>query len=116
MTKILLGVAVLFVAGAAWWLIMEPGSKTSIPNTNNATTTPNEARYMDIESYVRTSISTLSPEPEVLGGTFYVTKIETSASTGTVEYEDGHNAYTADFNYTTDAEGKPTVTSFTVRE
>lgn len=54
----------------------------------------------DIEQYVRDNISTLSPEPEVLGGTYYVTSIEAKDGNGVVSYEDGHNAYTADFTYT----------------
>ena len=35
-------------------------------------------------------ISDLSPEKEVLGGTFYVTNIEWENSKVTVTYEDGH--------------------------
>ena len=72
-------------------------------------------RYMDIESYVKNDISTLSPVKEQLGGTFYVTEIETKDGTGTVSYEDGHNAYTADFTYTVADDGKPTITNFTIR-
>jgi hypothetical protein len=72
-------------------------------------------RVMSIESYVTQNISTLSPEPEVLGGTFHVTAIEAADGAGVVEYEDGHNAYTADFTYTmSDTEGIE-ITSFRVR-
>ena len=71
---------------------------------------------MDIETFVRTNISTLSPVHEQLGGTFYVTSIEAHGGTGSVSYEDGHNAYTADFIYSVSQDGKPSVTSFTVRE
>lgn len=77
---------------------------------------PEPVRYMDINSFVRNSISFLSPVKESLGGTFYVTKIETSAGTGVVEYEDGHNAYTADFTYTVSQDGKPTIETFKVRQ
>ncbi len=70
---------------------------------------------MDIESYVKNDISNLSPVKEQLGGTFYVTEIETNNGAGTVSYEDGHNAYTADFTYTISDDGKPTITNFTVR-
>lgn len=72
-------------------------------------------RYMDIETFVRTNISAISPVEATLGGTFYVTDIETHGGTGTVSYEDGHNAYTADFSYKVSQDGKPTITSFTVR-
>lgn len=68
----------------------------------------------NIEAYVTENISRLSPEPEVLGGTYYVTAIEASASAGTVSYEDGHNAYTADFTYTQGPTGV-SVDSFVIR-
>lgn len=68
-----------------------------------------------VEEYVADNISTLSPEKEVLGGTFYVTNIEAQDGSGTVEYEDGHIALTADFTYTTDEEGNVEVTSFDIR-
>ncbi len=71
---------------------------------------------MDIETFVKTNISSISPTEATLGGTFYVTAIETHGGSGTVEYEDGHNAYTADFTYEVSAEGKPTISSFIIRE
>jgi hypothetical protein len=67
------------------------------------------------EAYVRENISSLSPEAEVLGGTFYVTEVEAKEGVGVVEYEDGHNAFTADFTYERGASGSPAITSFTVR-
>ena len=100
-------IVILAIFGIGAWLY-----------SNRTDTDPAEqsARYMDIESYVRNSISELSPVKEQLGGTFYVTSIETHGGTGIVSYEDGHNAYTADFTYTIDEEGKPTIDSFIVRE
>ena len=75
------------------------------------------ARGMSIEQYVTQNISELSPVKEQLGGTFYVTEIEAEAGTGTVHYEDGHNAYEADFTYTIDEEhGGITMISFVVRD
>jgi hypothetical protein len=51
-----------------------------------------------IEDYIRTNISTISPEKEVLGGKFYVTDISwDTTSSGIVEYEDGHIALKAGF-------------------
>lgn len=87
-----------------------------IPTTPSSYVTDQSGRYMDIETYVTRNISTVSPVKEQLGGTFYVTKIETREGKGVVEYEDGHNAYTADFTYTIEDTGKPSLTSFTVRE
>ncbi len=75
-----------------------------------------EAANDPVTSYLRDHISQLSPVKEQLGGTFYITRIEMKNGAGTVEYEDGHNAYTADFTYTLDENGAVTVTSFTVRE
>jgi hypothetical protein len=74
-----------------------------------------QGRIMDIETYIRQNISQLSPEPAVLGGTFYVTSVEASDGHGTVSYEDGHIALTADFVYTVDKYGI-TISSFAVRE
>lgn len=74
------------------WLVK---SKAVAPADEQAPT----GRLMDIDTYVRMNISGLSPIKEQLGGTFYVTKIETKDGTGVVSYEDGHNAYTADFTY-----------------
>jgi hypothetical protein len=67
------------------------------------------------EDYVRQNISSLSSVKEQVGGTFYVTAIETHGGTGTVHYEDGHNAYSADFTYDVDHNGSTTITSFTLR-
>jgi hypothetical protein len=73
-------------------------------------------RMMDIATYVSLNISTLSPEAAVLGGTFYVTEIRTEDGVGYVKYEDGHNAYVADFTYTTNETSGHVITSFTVRK
>lgn len=68
-----------------------------------------------VERYIAENISRLSPEPEVLGGTYYVTAIEAQNGSGTVSYEDGHNAYTADFTYTETGDGTVSVDSFVIR-
>jgi len=69
------------------------------------------------EQYIRANISQLSPDPEVLGGTFYVTELVfTGDSTGTVSYEDGHIALVADFEYSVDSQGNVTATLSNVRE
>jgi len=50
-----------------------------------------------IEDYLRQNIGRLSPEPAVLGGTFYVTSIIWQSDGSTlVEYEDGHIALKAE--------------------
>jgi hypothetical protein len=73
-------------------------------------------RMMSVEDYIRMNISEISPVKEQVGGTFYVTAIEAEDGSGTVEYEDGHNAYVADFEYSID-EGKGIdIESFEIRE
>lgn len=69
-----------------------------------------------VEAYVAANLASLSSMPEVLGGTFYVTAIEAADGAGTVSYEDGHNAYTADFTYSFNADGAVSVDSFVVRQ
>lgn len=69
----------------------------------------------DIEQYVSDNISSLSPEPEVLGGTYYVTSIAAADGKGVVSYEDGHNAYTADFTYSI-AAGVVSIDSFAIQQ
>ncbi len=70
-----------------------------------------------IENYVRTNLATLSPVPATMGGTFYVTRIRLLDGNGSVSYEDGHNAYTADFTYTVSEDNtQVSVTSFVIRE
>ncbi len=73
-------------------------------------------KLMSIESYVSQNISELSPIKATMGGTFYVTGIKAEGGYGTANYEDGHNAYLADFTYTaTDQEGIK-ITSFVVQK
>lgn len=110
-------IGIIGAGAAGYYLGYDHGYERAAADYEEAEELPDEVeRYMDIETYVRTSISELSPVKEVLGGTFYVTKIETADGNGIVEYEDGHIALIADFTYTIDEVGKPTLTSFTVRE
>jgi len=75
------------------------------------------ARADAIESYIRTNLTELSPVEPSMGGTFYVTRIRLLDGEGTVNYEDGHMAYTADFTYTVSEDNRTIeVTSFTLRE
>lgn len=101
---------VLFIGVALWFFLA--GQVATAPQSANS---ENSMRVMSIESYVTTNISLLSPIKEQLGGTFYVTKIEASDGAGTVEYEDGHNAYTADFTYDTNEQTGITIKSFIIR-
>ncbi len=65
--------------------------------------------------HLKTNISKLSPEKEVLGGTFYVTElIVVDNEHATVFYEDGHNAYTAEVLFYVDKNGGIVVKKFTI--
>ncbi|MES2931295.1 MAG: hypothetical protein V4682_01180 [Patescibacteria group bacterium] len=113
-TQTILGTLVIigFVMGALF-LYERSERETPLseaPAVESPAVVPSES--VSIEEYVTKNISTLSPEPEQLGGTFYVTGIEAMEGSGTVYYEDGHNAYTADFTYTLDPLA---VDSFVVR-
>ncbi len=66
--------------------------------------------------YVKAHISELAPEKEQVGGTYFVTHIEAAEGKGTVAYEDGHNAYTADFTYAANDAGTTKITSFVLKE
>jgi len=55
------------------------------------------------ENYIKENISTISPQKEVLGGKFYITKFNwADDNNGLVDYEDGHIAFTAKFNIVLD--------------
>lgn len=74
-------------------------------------------KLMSVESYVTQNISLLSPIKETMGGTFYVTEIEVEPleNKGHVKYEDGHNAYEADFTYLSDDRTGHTILSFLIK-
>lgn len=101
-------------------LILLLGVASSIKNQrqNQSNKTPVSTSVTHrsvVENYIRQNISKLSPEKEVLGGTFYVTYIEVNDGFGVVAYEDGHIALTADFTYIIDSSGLPNITSFKLR-
>jgi hypothetical protein len=71
---------------------------------------------VSVESYIKKHITTFSPVKATLGGTFYVTQVDAYNGKGTVNYEDGHSAYIADFAYTVDDFGSVSINNFTVRK
>lgn len=104
-------IIVLIAVGAAaymWWPNVAP---VEVPINNDGET----SKLMSVESYVSQNISELSPIKEQVGGTFYVTSIEVMDGKGVVSYEDGHNAYTADFTYTSSDLTGHSITSFVIR-
>ena len=53
-----------------------------------------------IEANLQSNLARLSPVAPSMGGTFYITRVRVLDGVGTVNYEDGHMAYEATFNYT----------------
>lgn len=88
-----------------------PVQETSAENIPNG-------KLMSVETYVTQNISALSPIKETMGGTFYVTEIEVEPEQqrGNVKYEDGHNAYEANFTYTSNDRAGHTITSFVIQQ
>ena len=113
-------VALIIVLSLTGWFYMKMRSVKPIQVFDSQTVVNQEAandRSVGIEEYIKRNISGISAEagyPEQVGGTYQVTDFKASKGSGTVSYEDGHNAYTAAFTYSTDKKGIVTVTSFTV--
>ncbi len=117
MALVLLACALVFVYSADY--VTAPTSqqlKQEIPQDVAHQEERYKNRTMTLERYIGTHIGELSPVQEVLGGTFYVTEVTGSNGTGVVRYEDGHNAYVADFTYTGNEALGFQVTKFRVRE
>ena len=104
MKKISFLIVLIAIATASymWWPEVKPVEQTG--------------KLMSVESYVSQSISELSPVKEQLGGKFYVTDIQIADGKGTVSYEDGHSAYTADFTYSSSDRTGHTISSFVIRD
>src|SRR4051812_17339374 len=106
-------IAIVVILGA-WWAIQDKKSQGNIICGLDACAP--SGRLMSIENYVRANIRELSPVKESLGGSFYVTEIEAHGGAGTVRYEDGHNAYIADFTYSAGETDGIVIDSFVVRK
>lgn len=87
-----------------------------MPKVAAAPAPTGQGKLMSIESYVSQFISDLSPIQATMGGTFYTTDVQVNDGTGVVSYEDGHNAYVADFTYEAADQTGIYITSFTVRQ
>ena len=94
--KALIAAIILISGGALTWAYYEPVKEPAKPvqTQTQPTQTP--------EAFIAANLSDIAPEKATMGGTFYVTKISSSKQAdgtiaGDVEYEDGHNAYTAHY-------------------
>ena len=70
----------------------------------------NDTSYDDtklVENYIKENFARLVPERAVLGGTWYLVKINvnTTTKTGTFTYEDGHKQGMAAFRFTKSSDG-----------
>jgi len=109
-------VVLISLVGAGTYLYTQSNEGSGKLAEEETEVFPDTGRAMSIEQYVRENITDLSPLEEQLGGTFYVTEIEAHEGVGIVSYEDGHNAYTADFTYEIDPlHGAITMKTFVVR-
>lgn len=86
--------ALVFVGFYSYKLMIEQGENILPINENQ----------MDditlVKDYLKKNINNLSPEPAVLGGTFYVTEIKCeNVGECLVEYEDGHIAFVGMVKY-----------------
>lgn len=91
----------------------KPAPKPAAPGNTQAS---DGGRAMSVESYITLHISDFAPVKAQLGGTYHVTNVQAHGGAGTVSYEDGHSAYTADFRYSIDEFGVISVDSFIVRK
>jgi len=84
------------------WICSESGwVKHGNPDALKPVTPCGKAEKIQvIKKYFEDNISIESAEKEVLGGKFYITKVDlTDDNSGIVEYEDGHIALKASFYY-----------------
>lgn len=110
-TLIAVGIALVLVIGGFFVF------NNYIYNEKQGVRVSQEQREELVSSYIEENISRLSPESEVLGGTFYVTGVEfNSTHSGTVAYEDGHIALIAEFEYSFSEEDGIEVALSNVRE
>lgn len=85
----------------AYTLSDNPGESAKNADSLNFSLT--EETKTRVETYIQDHVSEFSPEKEVLGGKFYITKITfLSSARAEVEYEDGHNAFTANVDFYAD--------------
>lgn len=87
--------AAVLVGGFGYWVYQFVTNE--LPKKEFRDTLPLPANQRaEVDAYLRENINTLSPEPAVLGGTFYITNITfVSNSQVLINYEDGHNAFAA---------------------
>jgi len=113
MTKKIISVLVLLLLVLIVFWIFTNG-KQVIDKQIEVVVSSNSNEEEKLKVLINQNLSNLAPVLAQLGGTFFVTSIEAQNGVGKVEYEDGHDVYTADFTYASDAEGNMSIQSFTL--
>ena len=96
---------VRFIGPEDTWLCqngewIKHGNPSSVRPESSLCVSENSKILNILNDYLSKNISDISPEKEVLGGKFYITKLTLiSTEKAEVEYEDGHIALKADFNF-----------------
>lgn len=85
--------------------------KNSLKNTSIV-----QENQDSVIAYISKNIANLSPKKVSNGGTFYVTNIVLDGDTGSVEYEDGQNSYTATFGYMYSSTGEVQIKDFVITQ
>lgn len=68
--------------------------------TNTEKNELSEEEQQTVFNYLQNNISEISPEKEVLGGSFYITSIDfLNGQEAIIEYEDGHIAFKANVQF-----------------
>jgi len=91
-------IALIVVAAVAIYITQSApkNDTTLLPVEDDKTDVYQAADRVAFEQFLRANLSELSPEKEVLGGTFYLTSIEWETDRNAViAYEDGHIALNA---------------------
>lgn len=113
---IVISVLVLVLLGlsaAYYYMYLQDGDMV----TETQVELTQEERENLVREHIRNNISTLSPEPEQLGGTFRPSEFTFfGEDAGTVLYEDGHNLFLGRFTYMIDGDGTVVITSFTAEK
>ncbi|MDD2354364.1 MAG: hypothetical protein PHX76_03260 [Patescibacteria group bacterium] len=104
--KILISFLIVVLLGLAVYYLMEnyenqenePNLPVDIIEQNNEELPKYDASTQaQFDAYIRENINTISPEPAVLGGSFYVTNLNWLRSNlAAIEYEDGHISLSAE--------------------
>lgn len=113
-------IALAFLSGAVAIYLQKSAPVTALPSSGSTMTSqapvppPGAAVRMEVAKYLAAHIAEVSPiksDKKLL-----VTKTTVYEGKGTVQYGDGSAAYTADFTYQVDSQGKISFPTFVVRK